>query len=84
MSNNIKIKLKNITNGKKYITNIIEKYNNNEKINNIEILELLQYHPTKHINIQNIDYLIIKTRKPFNNLALYWGWRINNLNVKPS
>jgi hypothetical protein len=65
MSSNLKNKLKNITNGKKYITNIIEKYNENEKVNNIEILELLQYHPTKHINIENIDYLRMKIRKPF-------------------
>jgi hypothetical protein len=40
---NLKNKLKNITNGKKYITNIIKQYNENEKINNVELLELLQY-----------------------------------------
>ena len=77
MSNKLKIKLKNITSGKKYITNIIGNYKDNEKVNNIEILELLQYHPTKHIIIENIDYLIIKTRQPFNNLALYYKYKDN-------
>jgi len=77
MNCNLKNKLKNITNGKKYITNIIEKYNENEKVDNIELLELLQYHPTKHINIENIDYLIIKIRKPFNKLALFYKYKYN-------
>jgi hypothetical protein len=77
MNCNLKNKLKNFTNGKKYITNIIEKYNENEKVDNIELLELLQYHPTKHINIENIDYLIMKIRKPFNKLALFYKYKYN-------
>lgn len=77
MTNSLKNNLKNITNGKKYITNIIEKYSENEKINNIEILQLLQYHPTKDIDIENIDYLIMKIRKPFNKLALYYKYKYN-------
>ena len=68
-----------MTTGKKYITNIIRKYNENEKVNDIEILELLQYHPTKNINIDNIDYLIIRMRKPFNELALYYKYKNNNM-----
>ena len=75
----LKIKLKNITNGKKYISNIIGNYHDNEKVNDIEILELLKYHPTKHINIENIDYLIIKVRKPFNKLALYYKYKNNDI-----
>lgn len=75
MNNNLKNKLKNMTNGKKYITNIINNYSDNEKVNNIEILELLQYHPTKPVNIENIDYLIMKIRKPFNNLTLHYKYK---------
>ena len=74
----LKSKLKNVTNGKKYITNIIETYNDNEKINNTELLTLLQYHPTKHINIENIDYLIAKIRSPYNTLALYYKYKNND------
>ena len=73
----LKLKLKNVTNGKKYITDIIGKYKDNEKINNTEILTLLQYHPTKHINIENIDYLIVKIRSPYNTLALYYKYKNN-------
>ena len=73
----LKSKLKNVTNGKKYITDIIGKYKDNEKINNTEILKLLQYHPTKHINIENIDYLIVKIRSPYNTLALYYKYKNN-------
>lgn len=75
MEKELKIKLKNVTNGRKYITNLIEKHKDNEKINNTEILHLLQYHPTKHINIENIDYLTIKMRKPYNTLALYYKYK---------
>jgi hypothetical protein len=62
---------------KKYITNIINKYCDNQKVNDIEIFELLQYHPTKHINIENIDYLVVKIRKPFNTLALFYKYKNN-------
>lgn len=71
------LKLKNLTNGRKYITAIIEKYKENEKVNDIEILELLQYHPTKHITIKNIDYLIMRVRSPYNNLALFYKYKDN-------
>ena len=66
MNINLKIKLKNVTNGKKYVTNIIEKYKKNEIVDNIVILELLQYHPTKHICIENLDYLIIRPGRLLN------------------
>ncbi len=77
MNNNLKTKLKNITNGKKYITSIVQQYKENEKVKNPEILELIQYHPTKHINIENIDYLIVKIRPPFNQLALFYKYKCN-------
>ena len=43
----MKDKLKNIKNGQKYIHDIIKNYNDGDKVDNIEILELLRYHPTK-------------------------------------
>ena len=77
MESNLKIKLKNLTNSKKYITNIISKYKENERVNDVEILQLLQHHPTKNITISNIDYLTVKIRKPFNQLALYYKYKNN-------
>lgn len=71
----IRTRLKNVTNGTQYITAILRKYKENEKVDDTEILSLLQYHPTKHINIDNIDYLIIKLRKPFNKLSLFYKYK---------
>ena len=74
MNINLKIKLKNVTNGKKYVTNIIEKYKKNEIVDNIVILELLQYHPTKHICIENLDYLLTNNKHNhlFYNFIIYY------------
>ena len=79
-SNNIKIKLKNITYAKKYITDILQNYKENDIIINPLIIELLTYHPIKHINKDNIDYLIIKNRPPYNKLALFYRYK-NNTNI---
>ena len=78
MSNSLKIKLKNITNGKKYIKNLLNKYKENDKINETDILSLLEFHPTKKLNIETIDYLILKVRKPFNQLALFYKCKNND------
>ena len=71
----LKTKLKNVTNAKTYISNILQKYKDNDIVNDLDIVELLLYHPTKHINKQNIDYLIMKTRKPYNKLALFYKYK---------
>lgn len=62
--------LKNVTNGTKYITNKLNKYNLNKNFYDDEIVSLLQHHPTK--KIENIEYLIVKLRPPFNTRALYF------------
>lgn len=72
---NLKTQLRNVTNGKKHITTLLGKYKNNQKVNEPEILELLQYHPIKNIDITNIEYLIIKIRAPFNKLSLYYKYK---------
>ena len=75
MSNILQLKLKNVTNGKKHITGIISKLSDNDKVANVEVLELLQDHPTKHIDIENIDYLFVKIRPPHNKLALFYKYK---------
>lgn len=71
----LKAKLKNVTNAKSYITSILQGYKENDIVDNSDVLELLSYHPTKHINQDNIDYLIMKPRKPYNNLALFYRYK---------
>jgi len=75
MDSELKFKLKNISSGKKYIGECLKKYKDNDIVDNTDILNLLQYHPTKHIIIENIEYLKIKNRPPFNKLALYYKYK---------
>ena len=75
MEDKLKTELKNMTNGKKYVTSLLKNYRENDKINNLTILYLLSFHPTKNIDIKNIDYLIIKNRKPYNRLALHYKYK---------
>lgn len=74
----LKILLKNVTNAKKHISDILKSYNNNDIIDNDVILSLLSFHPTKNINIDNIDYLIYKIRPPYNKLALFYKYKNND------
>ena len=74
----LKKQLKNVTQGRRYITNLIEHYPPNKIMHDIVILELLQYHPTKNIDTRDIEYLIIKVRKPFNKMALYYKYKNND------
>ena len=71
-----KNKYKNITNAKKYFSNLLKQYEENINFNNNELLELLEYHPTKDIKKENIEYLVMKKRPPYYKLALYY--KINN------
>lgn len=75
----LKTKLKNVTNAKTYISNILQKYKDNDIVNDDDVIELLSYHPTKHINKNNIDYLIMKIRKPYNKLALFYKYKHNDI-----
>jgi len=75
---NLKIKLKNITNGRKIITQKINSYEEYAIVNDQDILELLQYHPTKQINISNIDYLQIKLHPTWKGKTLSYKYKDNN------
>ncbi len=81
MNDNLRLKLKNMTTGKKYISERLNTYNEHDKIENedkLDILTLLLYHPTKTIDINNIEYLTMQIRAPFNNLALYYKYKNND------
>jgi uncharacterized protein YaaN involved in tellurite resistance len=70
----LKNKLKSVTNGKKVVSEILKKYSENEKVVDNIIFNLLPFHPTKRIDIKKIDYLVMKIRKPYNKLALYYKY----------
>lgn len=76
--NTLKNKLKNQTNGRKYITGLLNKYEINAIVDDPDIVELLQYHPTKHINIKNIDYLQVKLHPTWKCKTLYYKYKNND------
>jgi hypothetical protein len=53
----------------------LQQYKENDTIQNEEILDLLQYHPTKHINKNNIEFVVLRKRKPYNTLALFYKYK---------
>ena len=69
----LKKELKNLTTGYKVITNIIKNKVVNLKFkDDPTIFTLLEYHPTKTIPKTNIEYLVVRLRKPYNNLSLFY------------
>lgn len=62
----------NMTRANKYIANIIKSYKEDEDIHNQYIIELIEYHPTKKLCIDDIEWLKMKNRQPFNQLALFY------------
>ena len=68
----LKQKLKNFTNGKRYISEFIRNQPINEPFRHEEIEQILQFHPEKEDkNVANIEYLVIRYRKPYNLKSLY-------------
>jgi hypothetical protein len=67
---NLKKKCKTMTSANKYISSILNKYNEDVNIINEYIFEIIKYHPTKKLDRSNIEWLQMKKRPPYNNLAL--------------
>lgn len=74
----LKTKLKSVTNGRKYITSILRNYKEDEKVTHSEVLELIKFHPIKKIEKTKIEYLIMRKRKPYNNLALFYKYKTSS------
>jgi hypothetical protein len=71
-SKELKKILKNLTNGKKYITNFINNQPVDIPFNNDIIQLLLTFHPNKNgKNIDNIEHTIVRHRPPYNHKSLY-------------
>jgi hypothetical protein len=69
----LKKELKNLTTGYKVITNVIKNTVVDLKFkDDATLLSLLEYHPTKTIPKTNIEYLVVRLRKPYNNPSLFY------------
>ncbi len=67
----IESKLINKTKGCKYATNIINEQVLNKHFRNIDIEEILQFHPESiKKGVSNIDYLVVRKRPPYNTMSL--------------
>jgi hypothetical protein len=66
----IKQKFKNLTNGTKYITSIINKQPKDIPFRDEEIELLLKQHPHEG-KVKDIEYLVVKIRPPYNTKSLY-------------
>lgn len=68
----IKTKLRNVTNGRKYATSIINEQELNRHFRNNDIETILQFHPDGlEKGVSNIDYLVVRTRQPYNTRSLF-------------
>ena len=69
----LKNELKNLTTGYKVITNLIKNKVTDLKFkDDATLLSLLEYHPTKKISKTNIEYLVVRLRKPYNTPSLFY------------
>ena len=74
----LKSTCKSMTQANKFVSDIIFSYTTDENTENIFIKELVQYHPTKNIEIDNLEWLKIKTRPPYNKKALFYKYKNND------
>ena len=65
----------NMSRAKKYVSEIIKNQSNETIIENIYIKELIKYHPYKKIDSNNVEWLKLKIREPYNKPALYYKYK---------
>ena len=71
-TNLIKSKLKNMTNGRKYVTGIIKEQKLNQHFRNEDLEAILQFHPNNiEKGVSNIDYLVVRIKQPYNDRSLF-------------
>jgi hypothetical protein len=68
----LKKKYKTMTSANKFISSILNKYNEDINITNEHIFEIIKYHPTKKLDRYNIEWLRMIKRPPYNSLALHY------------
>ena len=64
-----------MTEANKFIGNIMKLKKNEEIVEDKIIIDLIKYHPTKTIDIINLEWLKMKIRSPFNKLSLFYKYK---------
>lgn len=63
---------KNATKGKKIAKDIIDGVSLKTPFNHKELINLLQFHPRREIDIDKIEHLMVKIKPPYNGKSLYY------------
>ena len=66
---------KNMSQAKKDIGNIVKSLPIGEIVKNPIIKELVTHHPTKQINLDNVEWFKMKIRAPYNTPALFYKYK---------
>ena len=71
----LKEKCSSMTKANKFIGSIIKEYKDGEDVDNMYIKEVIEYHPMKNINVDDLEWLKIKIRPPYNTLSLFFKYK---------
>ena len=74
----LKEKLKSMTNGIKIVRQKMNKYKIDDFIEDNVIISLLKFHPTKPIDIDNLQYLIMKLDKRYKSPTIFYKNKNSN------
>lgn len=74
----LKDKCSSIKKAKEYIRTLLERYKEDEIIDNECINELVQYHPSKSIDVSKVEWFKQFPRSPFRDLALFYKYYNND------
>lgn len=73
----LKLECSNMTKAMECISKKISSYNIGEIVEELMIKELLQFHPTKNIDINNIEWLKIKKHESYKTKTLFYKYKNN-------
>jgi len=59
----------------KFIGGIIREYKDGDDVDNVYIKEVIEYHPMKNIKVDDMEWLKIKIRPPYNTLSLFYKYK---------
>lgn len=70
--------MKSIDNGRKVMSEILQKHIDGKSFKDDFVLDVLSWHPTKKIKQENIEFLVMKRRPPFQHFALFYKYKNND------
>ena len=75
----LKAECASMTKAIEYVSDHLQQFACDERIDDALIKDLVKYHPTKTIDSANLEWLKMKRRPPFNQLALFYKYKNNGV-----